>query len=85
MTKTTRSPIGIALLAIVLGLIAAAPAAAKQGNMRQALQLLKEAKESVQASHFDNRQRKEEALGAIDRAIAQTRKGIEEGQDDDED
>jgi hypothetical protein len=68
---------GAALVA--LGLLLAPPAQAKQGHMRRAVDLLLEAKKTVTAASFSDAKHKETALDAIQRALVQTRRGIEAG------
>jgi hypothetical protein len=58
---------------------ASAPASTKQGHMRRAVTLLQEAKKAVNAASVSNATRKQQALDAIQRALLQTRRGIEAG------
>jgi len=83
---TSRRGVVAALAAalIAFGLALAPPAAAQQGHMRRAAGLLQQAKEVVESASFSSDKRKEEALHAIQRALVQTRKGIEAGLEDEE-
>lgn len=68
------------------GLLAAAcltasPALAQQ-HMKEAIDQLQQARQSLRAARWSSSSRKKRALDAIDRAIEQARKGIQAGRQD---
>jgi cell division protein FtsL len=81
MAHDRKTPVLLFAGLLAAACLTASPALA-QRHMKEAVDQLQQARQSLRAARWSSQSRKKSALDAIDRAIEQARKGMQAGRQD---